>query len=113
MYYLQLAPISTIPRKFAFLSPIALCLDYYGCAVHSTSNMNNHVHNFQTGGSRSLVLVTKKLWSEEGISMFTKGLTARALSMSTSSFLIILGYETVKRLSYKNRTEGLNQISSY
>jgi len=67
----------------------------------------------QTGGSRSLVKVTKKLWSEEGASMFTKGLTARALSMSTSSFLIILGYETVKRLSYKHRTEDVEQATAY
>jgi len=67
----------------------------------------------QVGGSRSLIQVTKKLWSEEGSSMFTKGLTARALSMSTSSFLIVLGYETVKRLSHKNRTSSSWALDRY
>jgi len=67
----------------------------------------------QTGGSRSLVKATKRLWSEEGIYMFTKGLTARALSMSTNSLLIILGYESVKRLSYKYRTDEVQETSPY
>ena len=75
--------------------------------------MQNSVRHFQTGGSRSLVKVTKKLWGEEGISMFTKGLTARALSMSTSSLLIIMGYETVKRLSFKHRSERTLQTEAY
>lgn len=62
----------------------------------------------QVGGSRSITTVTKKLWQEEGTQLFSKGLTARALSMSTSSLLIILGYETVKRLSCKDRTPRTN-----
>ena len=45
--------------------------------------------------------------------MFTKGLTARALSMSTSSLLIIMGYETVKRLSFKHRSERTLQTEAY
>ena len=57
----------------------------------------------QVGRSRSLIGVTKKLWADEGYAMLLKGLTARTVSMSTSSFLNILGYETVKRISYNNR----------
>lgn len=60
----------------------------------------------QVGGSRSVVYVTRKLWAEDGMGLFVKGLSARALSMSTSSFLIILGYETVKRLSLKQQGGG-------
>lgn len=67
----------------------------------------------QTGGSRSLVKATKRLWAEEGIFMFSKGLTARALSMSTNSLLIILGYESVKRLSYKYRTDEVQETAPY
>ena len=57
-----------------------------------------------------MVSVTRKLWKEDGMGLFVKGLSARALSMSTSSFLIILGYETVKRLSLKSgdRTQGVS-----
>lgn len=58
----------------------------------------------QVGGSRSLVLVTKKLWQEERHALLYKGLTARSLSLSTASCLNILGYEMVKRLSYNYRT---------
>lgn len=55
----------------------------------------------QVGGSRSVRSVTEKLWREEGIKMLYKGLSARITAMSSNSCLIILGYETVKRLSVK------------
>jgi len=42
-----------------------------------------------------------RLWQEERYKMFTKGLSARFIQSSFFSFLIILGYETVKRLSLK------------
>lgn len=67
----------------------------------------------QVGGSRSVVRVAQKLWGEEGIFLFSKGLSARALAMSTSSCLIIVGYETVKRLSYKHRPDSTEQTDRY
>jgi solute carrier family 25 protein 44 len=46
------------------------------------------------------------LWLEEGLLMFTKGLSARLVQSACFSFSIILGYETIKRVSiheeYKN-----------
>ncbi|XP_014219495.1 solute carrier family 25 member 44 [Copidosoma floridanum] len=46
------------------------------------------------------------LWLEEGLHMFTKGLSARLVQSACFSFSIILGYETIKRVSiheeYKN-----------
>ncbi|XP_014232620.1 solute carrier family 25 member 44 [Trichogramma pretiosum] len=46
------------------------------------------------------------LWLEEGLRMFTKGLSARLVQSACFSFSIILGYETIKRVSihekYKN-----------
>ncbi|XP_076270531.1 solute carrier family 25 member 44 isoform X2 [Rhynchophorus ferrugineus] len=41
----------------------------------------------------------KDLWREEGLWMFTKGLSARLVQSATFSFSIILGYETIKRVS--------------
>lgn len=39
------------------------------------------------------------LWREEKMRIFTKGLSARLVQSATFSFSIILGYETIKRLS--------------
>lgn len=41
----------------------------------------------------------RELWHEEGLQMFTKGLSARLIQSATFSFSIILGYETIKRVS--------------
>ncbi|CAG9853829.1 unnamed protein product [Phyllotreta striolata] len=43
----------------------------------------------------------RDLWVEEGFRMFTKGLTARLIQSATFSFSIIIGYETIKRISVK------------
>lgn len=43
----------------------------------------------------------KDLWREEGLYMFSKGLSARLIQSATFSFGIILGYETIKRISVK------------
>lgn len=40
-----------------------------------------------------------ELWKEEGLRMFSKGLSARLIQSATFSFTIILGYETIKRVS--------------
>lgn len=48
----------------------------------------------------------KILWVEEGFKMFSKGLSARLVQSACFSCSIILGYETIKRVSineeYKN-----------
>ena len=43
----------------------------------------------------------RTLLQEEGPTGLTKGLSARMLSMVLSSVIMVLGYETVKRLSLK------------
>lgn len=43
--------------------------------------------------------VFKVLWAEEQMGVFTKGLTARMSQSVVFSFMIILGYESVKRMS--------------
>ncbi|XP_023310216.1 solute carrier family 25 member 44 [Anoplophora glabripennis] len=41
----------------------------------------------------------RDLWVEEGLRMFSKGLSARLIQSATFSFSIIVGYETIKRIS--------------
>lgn len=47
----------------------------------------------------SFALAARELWSEEQFHMFFKGLSARLVQSAAFSFSIILGYETIKRIS--------------
>lgn len=47
----------------------------------------------------SMLSAFRILWIEEGLLMFTKGLSARLVQSACFSFSIILGYETIKRVS--------------
>ncbi|KAK9879436.1 hypothetical protein WA026_006506 [Henosepilachna vigintioctopunctata] len=49
----------------------------------------------------SMFLASQVLWKEEGLKMFAKGLSARLIQSAMFSFSIILGYETIKRISVK------------
>ncbi|OWF36374.1 solute carrier family 25 member 44-like [Mizuhopecten yessoensis] len=44
----------------------------------------------------------KKTWREEGLGIFTKGLTARIINVVPFSFLIMTSYSTIKHLSLKD-----------
>ena len=44
----------------------------------------------------------QRLWHEEGLKMFTKGLSARISQSCISSAFIVAGYETLKRWSVKD-----------
>lgn len=61
----------------------------------------------QVEGNCSARQAAARLWQEESYRMFTKGLSARFIQSSFFSFLIILGYETVKRLSLKEEYKHL------
>lgn len=47
----------------------------------------------------SFTRALKELWQEERLQMYTKGLSVRLIQSATYSFSIILGYETIKRVS--------------
>lgn len=47
----------------------------------------------------SMRLAFMELWAEERMRMFVKGLSARLVQSAAFSFSIILGYETIKRVS--------------
>lgn len=54
----------------------------------------------QVEGVGTMKKVFKELWHEEGLSgLYTKGLSARLVQSACFSFSIILGYETIKRVS--------------
>lgn len=50
---------------------------------------------------RSFAETSRILWAEEGFGIFKKGLSARCTQSVTFSLSLILGYETIKRLSVK------------
>lgn len=55
--------------------------------------------NIQVHRPSSYTSAVKYLWKEDKWRIFTKGLTARLTHSCTSSALIVLGYETMKRYS--------------
>ncbi|XP_038157252.1 solute carrier family 25 member 44a [Cyprinodon tularosa] len=56
----------------------------------------------QVEGRSSVVETFKLLLAEEGVWMVTKGLSARIISSTPTSVLIVVGYETLKRLSLRS-----------
>lgn len=55
--------------------------------------------NFKVQRLDSMRTAFTELWAEEKFHMFSKGLSARLVQSAVFSFSIILGYETIKRLS--------------
>nr|XP_061780913.1 solute carrier family 25 member 44-like isoform X1 [Nerophis lumbriciformis] len=55
----------------------------------------------QLEGRSSVVETFKQLLAEEGVWAMTKGLSARIISAMPTSVLIVVGYETLKRLSLR------------
>lgn len=55
----------------------------------------------QVQRSNSFSATSRLLWQEEGLGIFTKGLSARLVQSIAFSFMIILGYETIKRWSVR------------
>lgn len=76
-------------------------------AGFTTSTITNPLDimrtRLQVGGGKSTYVIHmfRTLLQEEGPTGLTKGLSARMLSMVPSSVIMVLGYETVKRLSLK------------
>uniref|UniRef100_A0A3Q2PT05 Solute carrier family 25 member 44a n=1 Tax=Fundulus heteroclitus TaxID=8078 RepID=A0A3Q2PT05_FUNHE len=56
----------------------------------------------QVEGRSSVIETFKQLLAEEGIWMMTKGLSARIISSTPTSVVIVVGYETLKRLSLRD-----------
>ncbi|KAK9511327.1 hypothetical protein O3M35_005901 [Rhynocoris fuscipes] len=74
-----------------------------------TNPMDTIRARLQVERTNSFFNTLRGLWSEEGMWMFSKGLSARLVQSVCFSFSIILGYETIKRISvkeeYKNKVK--------
>ncbi|XP_050544521.1 solute carrier family 25 member 44 [Daktulosphaira vitifoliae] len=72
-----------------------------------TNPMDTIRARLQVQRTNSIIKTFKSLWDEEKMMMFTKGLSARLVQSICFSFTIILGYESIKRVSvlqeYKDR----------
>lgn len=66
-----------------------------------TNPMDTIRARLQVQRTNSFAETFRGLWQEEGLWMFSKGLSARLVQSVCFSFSIILGYETIKRLSVK------------
>lgn len=66
-----------------------------------TNPMDTIRARLQVQRTNSIVNTFRGLWSEEGLWMFSKGLSARLVQSICFSFSIILGYETIKRISVR------------
>ncbi|XP_033126200.1 solute carrier family 25 member 44-like [Anneissia japonica] len=61
----------------------------------------------QVIGGDSIIGSFRELLHEEGVRGFTKGLTARYLASMPTSLVIVLGYETLKKISLRNELKEL------
>ncbi|XP_014285648.1 solute carrier family 25 member 44 [Halyomorpha halys] len=66
-----------------------------------TNPMDTIRARLQVQRTNSILKTFRCLWLEEGIWMFSKGLSARLVQSVCFSFSIILGYETIKRVSVR------------
>uniref|UniRef100_A0A069DS21 Putative mitochondrial carrier protein n=1 Tax=Panstrongylus megistus TaxID=65343 RepID=A0A069DS21_9HEMI len=67
-----------------------------------TNPMDTIRARLQVERTNSFFKTLRGLWIEEGFWMFSKGLSARLVQSVCFSFSIILGYETIKRISVKD-----------
>lgn len=85
--------------------------------VHNISLLHMHFNEiptdflsdfvFQVQRLDSINLAFRELWAEERLHMFFKGLSARLVQSAAFSFSIILGYETIKRISINDQYKHL------
>lgn len=56
---------------------------------------------FQVEGKTSIILTFRQLMAEEGPWGLMKGLSARIISATPSTIVIVVGYESLKKLSLR------------
>ncbi|XP_065187015.1 mitochondrial substrate carrier family protein J-like [Sycon ciliatum] len=80
----------------------AVCGGMAGCIASVTTNPLDVVRTrLQVEGSRSGWKTVQTLWREEGPRWLARGVVARIMSAVPSGAVIIVSYETVKRLSVR------------
>ncbi|XP_039281789.1 solute carrier family 25 member 44-like isoform X2 [Nilaparvata lugens] len=72
-----------------------------------TNPMDTIRARLQVQRTNSILKTSKALWMEEGMWMFSKGLSARLVQSVCFSASIILGYETIKRISVRQEYKDM------
>jgi len=88
-------PIDVIRARFQVLSLASVP------AVEGKGGMQSFPIKSSIRPKRGAIAVFWEIMKQEGLWGFTRGITARMVTMSSSSFLLMLSYEAVKQLSRK------------
>jgi len=92
--------IKLLPGSFSHLCIQAMAGTLGGFTTTIITNPLDIVRaRLQVQRLNSMLDVFRILWVEERMHIFTKGLSARLVQSACFSFTIILGYETIKRMS--------------
>lgn len=84
------------------LSPeCSVAAEHQSSSVWSLAALSMFVLPLQVEGKSSIILTFKQLIAEEGPWGLTKGLSARIISATPSTIVIVVGYETLKKLSLR------------
>ncbi|EDO42357.1 predicted protein [Nematostella vectensis] len=67
----------------------------------------------QVFGGTSMLVTFRSLLHEEGVAAVVKGLSARIISMAPSSLIMVVGYETIKKLSLREELTCQREEEGY
>lgn len=70
--------------------------------LHKNDSLSSQVQRLS-----SVEIACRELWREEHLGIFVKGLSARLVQSAAFSFSIIVGYETIKRISIQEEYKHL------
>lgn len=79
----------------------SVAAEHQSSSVWSLAALSMFVLLLQVEGKSSIILTFKQLIAEEGPWGLTKGLSARIISATPSTIVIVVGYETLKKLSLR------------
>ncbi|XP_004069531.1 solute carrier family 25 member 44 isoform X1 [Oryzias latipes] len=90
------------PSAWPHLLLQALAGPMAGATAYTITNPLDVIRaRVQVEGRSSIIETFKQLLAEEGAGIVTKGLSARILSSLPTSVLLVVGYETLKKLSLR------------
>ncbi|KAF7655188.1 hypothetical protein LDENG_00059750 [Lucifuga dentata] len=94
---------SLVPSQCPHLILLAVAGPMAAATASTITNPMDVVRaRVQVEGKSSVIGTFKQLLAEEGVWGLTKGLSARVISSTPTSVLIVVGYETLKRLSLRS-----------
>ncbi|XP_077996849.1 solute carrier family 25 member 44-like [Glandiceps talaboti] len=107
-YWQQLASIA--PAGVPFIVLQAIAGPAAGISAATLTNPMDIIRTrLQVSGGKSIIDTAVNLIRQEGFKGLTKGMTARYLSSAPASLIIIVSYETLKRISLKQELANTMQ----